>query len=202
MWCTKSDIVLDGGNFIDNGKDKAIVTKRIFKDNPSLLPTELISNFKTVLGIHEIAFVEEEGDCTGHIDGMAAFLDENTLVLRKFQDLKFRETILREISENLTNVKILEMPKDYYKLDEWRGFESARGIYVNSIVTPNFVFLPVFGNLEEDEEVTCFLQSNTAKQVVRVEVSGVCHMGGSARCLSWQVMGDRSVYLKSIETLS
>ena len=61
------EIILDGGNFIHNGKGIGITTKRILEDN-SLSNDEIKQTFKEQLDITKLIIVDPEPyDKTGHI---------------------------------------------------------------------------------------------------------------------------------------
>ena len=45
-----------------------------------------------------------------------------------------------------------------------------------------------FNNVHDDE-MLALIQSHTDKIVVPIPAENVCFMGGSVRCLSWQVKG-------------
>jgi agmatine/peptidylarginine deiminase len=70
----------------------------------------------------------------------------------------------------------------------WKGWPSACGYYLNSLVTENYIYVPVYG-LEEDEYVLELIQSYTSKEVVSINAEDVCFMGGSVRCLTWTTDG-------------
>ena len=64
----KSKIILDGGNFVDNGKDQVIVTSKVFEDNPKLTREELAKVLLNELGItHLIVIPYDKNDKTGRL---------------------------------------------------------------------------------------------------------------------------------------
>ena len=78
---TMTRIVLDGGNVVDNFVDKAVVTKRLLKDNNDPQDSRISAQLKSTLGYPQMALIEDLGDATGHADGMVAFMDTNVLGL-------------------------------------------------------------------------------------------------------------------------
>ena len=185
-----SDLVLDGGNFVHNGTDRAVFTERVFSDNPNLSRQEVESALKEKLNLSEIAFIPEEvGDTTGHSDGMVMWVSEDKLLVNEF-DEPLRTKIWDALNEAFNGVELVEIPDDYeYKV--WDGFASACGLYVNSLTTPDYIYVPVFGG-ERDDEIVALIAAETEKEIVTVNASGVCYMGGSVRCLSWQVWGENA----------
>lgn len=181
--------IMDGGNFVWNRIDKAIVTQRVYSDNPSYTTTQVDSILKNLLNLQEICYLPEEtGDITGHSDGMVMFIDTNHVLVNDFSyDSLLRAQVLNALTTGLTGITITEVP---YPFDTtlWFGWPSACGLYLNSLVTENYVYMPTYG-LPEDTTLFNTLQSNTNKTVIILDASNVCYMGGSVRCLTWVVTG-------------
>lgn len=183
----KSNLILDGGNVVGNGNGKIIITDRFLYDNPRLTKAQAKRKLKNLLGATQVAIIRETpGDATGHSDGMVMWADENTLLLQD-QPTSVKKAILKELTASFPDVKIIIVP-DYYQDDEWNGFSSACNIYVNSLVTNDYIYVPTFNN-SHDQEMLNFIQSHTSKTVVEIPAEKVCFMGGSVRCLSWQLDG-------------
>ena len=185
----KSNIILDGGNVVDNPSGtRAILTDRILKDNPQLTKAEAKKQLKLLMNVQEVAIIGElDGDTTGHSDGMAMWVSDDKVLLQQTPEPE-RSGILHELRHSFPGVEIVEIP-DYYKPATWKGFTSACNIFVNSIVTDQYIYVPIF-NGPHDESMIALIRSHTTKTVVPVPASKVCFMGGSVRCLSWQVKGN------------
>ena len=183
----KSDLILDGGNLVFNGKDKAVTTVRVFEDNPQYSESEIDSMLKDLLQVTEIAYLpEEEGDITGHSDGMVMWAESDKLLVNEYQE-PFRSQVLLELEESFSDIEIVEIPYVLHN-ELWRDWPSACGYYLNSLVTDDYIYVPIYG-LEEDQQVLDLIQSQTSKQVVSIDASNVCFMGGSVRCLTWTTDG-------------
>ena len=102
----KSDINLDGGNVV-LFDDKAIVTDRIFKENPSYAKETLVSDLEKLLDAKIIiikSYNSENLDFTGHADGMVRFVDEHTILCNDLdKDYKY---IRESIQEHLCHRKL------------------------------------------------------------------------------------------------
>jgi len=183
-----ADLVVDGGNFVHNGADKAVLTERVLSDNPGKTIQEIESTLKDALGLSEIAFIPEQaGDTTGHSDGMVMWISEKVLLVNEY-DEPFRSRVHSALDKALSDVTIIEVP-DAYVPSVWKGFVSACGILVNALVTRDHIYVPTLAE-DSDPDIVGIIRANTDKEVVAVDASGVCHMGGSVRCLSWQVWGE------------
>ncbi len=59
---------------------------------------------------------------------------------------------------------------------------------MNAVVTANNIYMPVFQNAL-DAPIRQLIESVTDKKVHPVDATDVCEMGGSVRCLTWQLQG-------------
>ena len=183
----KSDLILDGGNLVFNGEDKAVTTVRVFEDNSNYSESEIDLMLKELLQVTEIAYLpEEEGDLTGHSDGMVMWAESNKLLVNKYKE-PFRSQVLGILEKSLSDIEIVEIPYVFHK-ELWKEWPSACGYYLNSLVTEDYIYVPVYG-LEEDSIVLDLIQSHTSKEVISIDASNVCFMGGSVRCLTWTIDG-------------
>ena len=186
----KTNLIMDGGNLVDNNKDSVIVTERFLQDN-NLTYEKGKNALGELLDVKYIAIIpadDEEG--LAHADGMAMFIDDNILAINKY-DEPFRTKVLNELKQSLPGKKVIEIETRFDE-DVWdESFSSACGIYTNSLVTENYIYMPIFGS-DLDKKAIKLVQNNTTKKVVPIDASSVCFMGGSVRCLGWQVAGENA----------
>jgi agmatine/peptidylarginine deiminase len=193
----ESNLKIDGGNVVDNNNGKLILTDKIMERNPRLTTSSLISKLKQELGATEVAIIPMDEEYLGHSDGMVMFVDDNTVIMNNYKGYpSFKKNVLRKLRKGLPQVKIVEIDGTGYG-EEYGAYASACGIYVNSVVTYNYIYMPFFGKAAEDNAAKQTIQSNTNKTVVTVNAKDVCFLGGNTRCLSWQITGDNA--LKIIE---
>ena len=186
------DYQLDGGNVVHNRKDKLIVSRKFLEDNKIKNDEEgyviLQSLFKS---FKYFAIIPYDEDVLGHCDGMLSFIDENVLLMVKYQEgescLKEAKTIL---TKNFKGVKILEVETEY-SMKKYQEFYSASGCYANILVTEENVYVPVFG-LKYDSQAIKTIKENTHKNVISIDCSQVCILGGNIRCLTWEVAGENA----------
>ncbi|MDJ0735784.1 MAG: agmatine deiminase family protein [Nostocaceae cyanobacterium] len=183
-----TDLILDGGNLVDNHQDKAIVTERFLEDN-KLTKANAKKELKKLLDVSKVAIIPaDDVDGLAHADGMAMFIDENTVVVNRYNE-PFRSQVIKELKFAFPGIKIIEIAVNFDE-EVWdERFSSACGINANSLVTNNFIYMPVF-NTDLDNRVVKTIQRNTTKQVVPINAENVCFMGGSVRCLGWQIAGE------------
>jgi len=75
-----SKINFDGGNVV-NWSDRAIISDRVFDENPEYSSkNKLIAEIEKLLEVEIIVIPQIKSDMTGHADGMVRFVDRNTLI--------------------------------------------------------------------------------------------------------------------------
>jgi len=188
-----TDFVIDGGNIVDNYAGRAITTQRFLLDNNLEVYTAK-EELKKLLGASEVAIIPSDEPILAHADGMVMWVENNVLLVNDYSsDPGFRSKVVDELNWSFPGVNIIEVPVKYdtNEVTEWIGFESACGVHLNSTVTFNNVYVPTFG-MSHDSAAVDMIRNSTDKLVIEVDASGVCAMGGSVRCLTWQVAGDNA----------
>lgn len=186
-------LLADGGNIVDNYAGKIITTTRLMQDN-NLTYSEAKQKLMTLLNATEVAILEPDEEVLAHSDGMVMWSDENTLLVNDYsEDAAFRRLITDELEASFTNTTIIEVPVQHTQNapGEWEGFESACGVNLNAVLTFKNIYVPVF-NMSHDQQALDIIQQNTDKHVITVNAEGVCPMGGSVRCLTWQLAGENA----------
>ncbi|MDQ9037093.1 agmatine deiminase family protein [Acinetobacter seifertii] len=192
----KTDLMIDGGNLVDDYAGRVITTTRFMQDN-ELSYNEAKQELKATLGATEVAILEPDEEVLAHSDGMVSWVDKNTLLVNDYsKNPSFRSIIMKELKTSFPTAKIVEVPVEYKTnpKGQWEGFESACGVNLNATVTHNNIYVPTF-NMPHDEKALTIIKQNTSKKVISVNAENVCPMGGSVRCLTWQVAGDNAVKL-------
>lgn len=183
----KTAYVLDGGNIVDNFSGALVVTERFLEEN-SLSYEEGMRVLKETYGAEYAAIIPYDDDIMGHADGMVLFVDDVLFVNR--YDEPFRSKVLGRLEDGLPDtIDIVEVDAEF-EIVQWKDFASACGVHINSLVTPHNVYVPTFGDSAADEAFVALLKQHTDKTVHTVPAQSVCFMGGSVRCLSWQIASD------------
>jgi agmatine/peptidylarginine deiminase len=187
-----SPLKVDGGNVVDNNKDRIILTDKVLERNPNQSRSQIISTLKAELGATEIAIIPMDEEYLGHSDGMVMFIDDDTILVNDYnEDPDFKQEVLTALKKGLPTVKIHEIEGVGYG-KAYGNYASACGIYVNAVVTYNYIYVPTFGDSAKDNTAVQKIQELTNKTVVPVDVQNVCFLGGNTRCLSWQITGDNA----------
>jgi len=189
----KANLLLDGGNIVDNYAGQAVTTNRFMEDN-RLTYEQAKKALKKALRASHVAILEPDEDRLAHSDGMVMWVDENTLLVNDYsKDPEFRESVLNELKSSFPDVLIVEVPVQYSQNPpgKWKGFSSACGVNLNSVLTFYNLYVPVF-NMDHDRQALDIIKQNTTRNVIPVTAEGVCAMGGSVRCLTWQLAGENA----------
>lgn len=187
---TESDLLNDGGNFVDDYAGNVVLSRKFLRDN-GLSETAARDQIKRITGATHVAFIEaDEQGGLEHADGVVAFISENTLVVNSYpEDPQYAANLRADLESELPGVIIHEIvtPYDGSQIYDER-FGSACGLYTNMVVTPSRIYLPQFG-IPEDSLALESVRSWTDREVVPVQSGEVCKMGGGVRCMSWQMRG-------------
>jgi len=190
---TSTNLLLDGGNLVDNYNGRVITTTRFLADN-GLSYVEGVNQLKSILNASEVAIIAPDEEVLAHADGMVSWIDDNTLIINDYSaDETFRTKVMTELKRSFPGINIIEVPVTYTTnpAGQWDGFESACGINLNATTTYNNIYVPVF-NMPHEQEALDLISQNTTKQIIQINAEGVCAMGGSVRCLTWQLAGSNA----------
>ena len=174
-----SDINLDGGNVVFSpSKTTAIVSDRVFSENPGRAQDGLLAELERTLAAKVIVIPALKSDMTGHADGMVRFVDETTVVGNKTPYPYGHEQTVKKVLKR-HGLRVIDFP--YF---DSKGI-SAVGTYLNFLETDDAVFLPVFGH-EADGEAVAAATGIFKKTVVPVRCEEIAREGGCLNCVSWE----------------
>jgi len=187
----RTRLMLDGGNVVDNGSNKAIVTDRFLEDNRLSKP-KAINLLQKELGVERVAILPADPeDPLAHADGMALFLGSNTVAVTDYGGA-FQKELKMELNKAFPGIHILKLETEFDTGKAWDPrFGSAKGISANAVLTDRFLYVPVFG-METDAKNLELIRSHTDRKVIPIDAETVSRMGGSVRCLSGQMKGENA----------
>lgn len=210
---SKKDFILEGGSIHTNGKDELITTSCCLLSkgrNPLLNKDQISSNLINTLNLKKITYIPNgiyNDETTGHVDNIACFLDENTILIAASDDKNdYQYSLSNEdikILENQTNYKIIKMvlPKPMYLTkEEEQGITNNNtaikrvqgrrlaASYVNFYMSDKFIILPKFG-VKEDDIAKQILEDfyKGSKKIIQVYSKEILLGGGNIHCITKQV---------------
>ena len=181
-----SDINLDGGNVVMHG-NKAIITDRIFSENPDWEKDKLVDELSKILECEIIIIpaYKPDYDFTGHADGMMRFVDSNTVLVNDLdQDLKYmKEAIIKALDK--ANLKYINFP--WFEHKEKGNKDHAIGIYINYLEVGNLIVMPIFGvEGNKDAEALAKLKEVFPNKIIETIIyNDVALQGGLLNCTTW-----------------
>lgn len=178
-----SDINIDGGNvLICDGR--AILSDRIFSENPDWDKEKLVSELSKLLECEIIIIPAQKGDMTGHADGMVRFVNRNTILGNRLADeYKYWREGMQKVIEKY-DLKYIDIPFITDIKDPNHPL-SAMGIYVNYLEVKDLIVLPVFGR-DEDKQVVDIIQKAFPDKVIEtINYNEVAQEGGLLNCTTW-----------------
>ena len=177
---TYSNINLDGGNVVFSpSRSKAVITDRVFSENPEYDKNTLLLELEKLLEAEIIIIPSLISDMTGHADGVVRFVNENTVIGNASP---YKNGYEQKVKRTLKNhgVSVVDFP--YF---DSAGI-SAVGSYLNFLETDKLIFLPVFGNAQ-DEAAVKRVKEIFDKKIVAVNINSIAEEGGVLNCISWEM---------------
>lgn len=179
-----SDINIDGGNvLICDGR--AIISNRIFSENPKMDQKEIVNQLSKLLECEIIIIPAENDDMTGHADGMVRFVNRNTIIGNKLADeYKYWRDDMQKVMEQY-DLKYIDIP--FFLPKDPKHPHSAIGIYVNYLEVDNLIVIPVFGRDEDMQAIDVIKQAFPEKDIETIDYNDVAQEGGLLNCTTWVV---------------
>ena len=181
-----SKLVIYGGNIVGTAST-AILTDKVFAENPNRNPDEVENELKRVLQVERVIFIPQEpNDAIGHSDGMVRFIDENVVVVNDYSkiDRKFG-TGLRSLLKG-HGLKSHLLP--YQIVDcHTGGIDSAVGNFVNYLRVGDLFIVPNYG-IPDDHQATLKLRTLCPKAtVLPLDCRKLAKKGGVLNCVTWTI---------------
>lgn len=197
--CYNVDLILEGGSIEVNGKGTCLTSEQCLLNknrNPHLSKEEIEQHLKDYLGVNQIIWLKEgvEGDDTdGHIDDIARFVNENTIVAAYEGDRSNPNfDVLNENWEILKNAKtqeghswnLIKLPMPAPILDK-EGIPLPAS-YANFYIGNHVVLMPSFSDPKDQEALQILKEAFPTKKVVEIPSRNVVFGRGTVHCLSQQ----------------
>lgn len=183
-----SEINLDGGNVVIYG-NKAIITDRIYSENPNISREDLRKQLAEILECQIIIIpaLAKSYDFTGHADGMIRFVDENTVIGNELSNNSptFQNSMKRAM--RLANLNYIEFP--YFNYEVKDNYDHAIGVYLNYLEVGNLIVLPIFGvpGNRDNEALAKLKEVFPDKIIETIDYNDVALTGGILNCTTWVI---------------
>lgn len=198
----KQDMILEGGAIEINGAGHLLTTEAVLLNknrNPHLDRETIEQKLREGLGVSEILWLERgiEGDDTdGHIDDLARFVDEETILA--CIDPSGSSENRKVLYDNLGRLKSFLGPKgrpfelveiplpEACEVPGWR-LPVLPASYVNFLIVNGGVIVPTFRQGKNDDRALGMVRELfPGRQVVGVDCLDLVEEGGTLHCISQQ----------------
>lgn len=191
-----SDISLEFGNIVTNSHKEAIMCESVYKRNSNV--SKLPYRLSEALDLSKICFLPHDPeDHVGHVDGMARFIDDSTIVLTDYRDIplqfdslykiesgkQFYSLCVDRINNTLTQKNIHPFPFFINSDPPHDYVPSARGVYTNFLQFNNLIIVPQYTH-EKDLQAINTLGLLTPKKVIGLDCNELAVFGGVLNCIA------------------
>jgi len=190
-------MILEGGSIEVNGAGSLLTTESCLLNqnrNPNLGRVEIERRLRDYLGVQEILWLSDgiEGDDTdGHIDDLARFVSENTVVTvveksredKNYEPLQKNLARLREMRIGNRKIDIITLPMPKRIVREGQRLPAS---YANFYIANSCVLLPTFAD-PNDQIASSILQNLFAdRRVIGIDCRELIWGLGTFHCLTQQ----------------
>ncbi|MEZ3590712.1 MAG: agmatine deiminase family protein [Muribaculaceae bacterium] len=180
-----SDINLDGGNVLVCGK-RAIISDRVFSENPDRDKNDLVKELSDLLGAEIIIIPSINEDFTGHADGMVRFVNPSTILGNdRTQEYKYWSDGINRVIQKYGLIYI-DFPF-FYGYKDKNHKDHAIGIYVNYLEVGDLIVMPVFGvpGNKDFEAIAKLKEIFPDKAIETINYNDIALDGGLLNCTTW-----------------
>lgn len=193
----RKNFILEGGSIDTNGKGIILTTSRcLLESNRNVLSKNNITKkLKKYLKINEVIYLENGAligdDTDSHIDNLARFVNENTIVYLQcsnkndpnFMELQKMELELKSIANKKGFYIVpIPMPKAIY-------YNKRRlpASYINFLFINNAILVPTFGDKNDKFTIECFKKLLPNHDTIPIDSRILIRQGGGVHCMSMQI---------------
>lgn len=187
-------LILEGGSIESNGNGLLLTTEKCLLNknrNPHLSQDDITLKLQQLLGVKEVIWLkngEIKGDDTdAHIDTIARFIDEQTIVYAKGNTtaLKLMETELKGIAKQ-HNLKIVPVIQPQQITTQQN--EILPATYVNFLITNEQILVPTYNAPEDENALQTIQKLSPNREVVGIDCNALIQQHGSLHCITMQLL--------------
>lgn len=191
--------VLEGGAIESNGKGIILTTSKCLMEknrNPRLTQSTIEKKLVEYLGAKKILWLNSgylEGDDTdSHIDTLARFVNEDTIVFQScddksdvhYEELQNMEKELLNFTQlNGNKFKVIALPWIEAKYDEEDRLPAT---YANFLIINGAVLVPTYDDKNDGEALDIFKKLFPKRDIIGVDCQTLIRQHGSLHCVTMQ----------------
>lgn len=202
-----SGLIIDGGNIVKTSQG-AIMTEKVFVENPQYSRIDLINRLERMLETDVIFIPWDRSEIYGHADGVIREIAPGKLLMTNYHHFsrRFADLFLKALSPRF-DIETLDYRVEKQHKDNW--------CYINFLQVGNKIFIPqltayreastafdmtksiiidsiahtVTGKvIEEDAQaLEQFRRLMPDKEIIPVSCPRIVKAGGALNCISWNI---------------
>lgn len=190
-------MILEGGSIEVNGAGTLLTTESCLLNpnrNPSLGRAEIEQRLRDYFGVREILWLAEgiDGDDTdGHIDDLARFVSENTVVTvveenrndENYSPLQQNLARLRQMKVEQGEIEIVTLPMPKKIVREGQRLPAS---YANFYIANSCVLLPTFADPNDETALSALQKLFPDRRVIGIDCRELIWGLGTFHCLTQQ----------------
>jgi len=197
----KINFVLEGGSIESDGQGTLLTTSSCLLNknrNPNLSKDAIEQQLKVTLGVQKVNWITSgylAGDDTdGHIDVLARFCPNNTIVYTACDDendehysaLKNMEAELKEMTNlNGQAYRLLPLPWPGPKFND--NDQRLPATYANFLIVNEAVLVPIYDSLSDEDALEVISQAFPGYEIFGIPCLSLIERGGSLHCITMQL---------------
>jgi agmatine deiminase len=190
-------MILEGGSIEVNGAGALLTTESCLLNpnrNPNLGRAEIEQRLRDYFGIREILWLAEgiEGDDTdGHIDDLARFISERTVVTvveenrhdENYEPLQENLGRLRQMKVEQSEIEVVTLPMPKKIVREKQRLPAS---YANFYIANSCVLLPTFADPNDEGALSILRELFPDRRVIGIDCRELIWGLGTFHCLTQQ----------------
>lgn len=191
--CHTTNLILDGGNYMTDGRGTVFMTKRVYEWNRALGHDRVDALLKSYLGattIHALDYAAdangEPADGTGHIDMFAKLVGDCKVLVAQTTVEPFK-TATDKAAAYFAGVAC---GGGHYEVTRVKGWQRAGTWYTysNSLIVNRTVVIPFYDDAAaNDDAVRTYESVLPGYKIVGVHSESTIVIGGSIHCITKEI---------------
>ena len=181
-------LCLQGGNYMTDGQGRAMIADKplhMGNNNRLLKNEEIKDRLKSALGLDEVyIFTSQKDDGTGHIDMFSKLLDENTVLVGRWEPNDVDYQILEDNAINFSylGLTVIRIPM----LRDQNSKYHTIWTYTNSLIIngphKKVVLVPQYNVSEDAMAISIYQQAMPEYEIRGIDCRTIIPGGGAIHC--------------------
>lgn len=188
----RHDFILEGGAIEHNGQGVIMTTRQcvLNSNRNSWTEAEAEAAFKLAFNCHTVIWLDDGLDkdhTDGHIDNLARFIGENTVLCQKaFGEDDPNAALYEKTAADLRaqGVDVVQIPSPGLVHDD--NGEMMPASHMNFIISNKVIVVPTYGTASADEAVAAIAHLFPKHSVIGSPSNAILTGGGSFHCITQQ----------------